>query len=386
MTEHERTEYPYLIYIQFEESRKAYSFGSFVKADTGDQVVVETVRGQEIGTVCMPAMPFDSRKAKDDCKPVLRIATQEDLSRREENRIRAKDAMAVCTQCIRRLGLDMHLISSEYTLDCAKIIFTYVSDERVDFRQLLKDLAHQLHCRIELRQVGPRNKAKMVGGIGSCGMECCCSRFMSEFDTVSINMAKNQLLALNISKLSGQCGKLKCCLRFENDLYTRMRRNLPRINSQLVFEGTRYRLSSMNLLQQQAKLENREEVKFVDFDTLWPDREDREPGADGAAVKVTGDRQQANSPAAPAVEPGLQTVHRERMSEETGSRSRESRVREGRELRESGKPRKQMPDSTGTGRERKKGKSGGGRRDPRAGGTRNRRAEKQEKSGKEDKR
>ncbi|WP_289755900.1 regulatory iron-sulfur-containing complex subunit RicT, partial [Faecalibaculum rodentium] len=272
MTEHERTEYPYLIYIQFEESRKAYSFGSFVKADTGDQVVVETVRGQEIGTVCMPAMPFDSRKAKDDCKPVLRIATPEDLARREENRIRAKDAMAVCTQCIRRLGLDMHLISSEYTLDCAKIIFTYVSDERVDFRQLLKDLAHQLHCRIELRQVGPRNKAKMVGGIGSCGMECCCSRFMSEFDTVSINMAKNQLLALNISKLSGQCGKLKCCLRFENDLYTRMRRNLPRINSQLVFEGTRYRLSSMNLLQQQAKLENREEVKFVDFDTLWPDR------------------------------------------------------------------------------------------------------------------
>ncbi len=381
MTEHERTEYPYLIYIQFEESRKAYSFGSFVKADTGDQVVVETVRGQEIGTVCMPAMPFDSRKAKDDCKPVLRIATPEDLARREENRIRAKDAMAVCTQCIRRLGLDMHLISSEYTLDCAKIIFTYVSDERVDFRQLLKDLAHQLHCRIELRQVGPRNKAKMVGGIGSCGMECCCSRFMSEFDTVSINMAKNQLLALNISKLSGQCGKLKCCLRFENDLYTRMRRNLPRINSQLVFEGTRYRLSSMNLLQQQAKLENREEVKFVDFDTLWPDREEREPGADGAAVKVTGDRQQADSPAAPAVEPGLQTVHRERMSEETGSR-----LREGRELRESGKPRKQMPDSTGTGRERKKGKSGGGRRDPRAGGTRNRRAEKQEKSGKEDKR
>lgn len=274
MTTKEIKEYPFLVYIQFEESRKPYSFGSFIEAKTGDKVVVETVRGQEIGTVCMPAIPFDKKKVKDDCKPVLRLATEKDLEDAKANVEKAKEAMAICTQCIKRLGLDMHLISSEYTLDRAKVIFTYVSDDRVDFRQLLKDLAYQLHCRIELRQIGPRNKAKLVGGIGSCGMECCCSRFMNDFDTVSINMAKNQLLALNISKLSGQCGKLKCCLRFENDLYTKMRRGLPRINSSIVFEGNKYRISSMNVLQKQAKLENREEVKFVPFKELWPERKE----------------------------------------------------------------------------------------------------------------
>lgn len=374
MNDHERTEFPYLIYIQFEESRKAYSFGSHVKADTGDQVVVETVRGQEIGTVCMPAMPFDSRKAKDDCKPVLRLATPEDLARREENKVKAADALAVCTQCIRRLGLDMHLISSEYTLDCAKIIFTYVSDERVDFRQLLKDLAHQLHCRIELRQVGPRNKAKMVGGIGSCGMECCCSRFMSEFDTVSINMAKNQLLALNISKLSGQCGKLKCCLRFENDLYTQMRRDLPRINSQLVFEGTRYRLSSMNLLQQQAKLENREEVRFVEFSTLWPERgsEENTDSKDGNPTVSQGETANPGQPAdarTGSEKPDLPGPERRSSQGREKNRSQERKTRNrdihSRENHDASRGRRQGTESANAGRERRKGHGGTGRKDAR---------------------
>ena len=235
-------------------------------------VVVETVRGQEIGKVCVPAIPFDPKKVKGECKPIVRKASQADLEQKEKNKEKAKHAMEICAACIRHLDLDMHLISCEYTLDCAKVIFMYVSDERVDFRQLLKDLAHQLHCRIELRQIGPRNKAKMVGGIGNCGMECCCSRFLSEFDTVSINMAKNQMLALNISKLSGQCGKLMCCLRYENDEYTQLKKGLPKLNSQIVFEGNKYRISSMNVLQKQAKLENREEVRFVSFDELWPNK------------------------------------------------------------------------------------------------------------------
>ena len=172
-----KKEYPYLVYIQFEESKKPYSFGSYKKYHVHDYVVVETVRGQEIGCVCVPTLPFDPKKVKGECKPVLRKATKEDLDRKEKNKIKAAEAMELCQDCIKNLDLDMHLISSEYTLDCSKVIFTYVSDNRVDFRQLLKDLAHELHCRIELRQVGPRNKAKMVGGIGNCGMECCCSRF-----------------------------------------------------------------------------------------------------------------------------------------------------------------------------------------------------------------
>lgn len=269
----EHVEYKYIVYIQFEESKKAYTFGSTVSYKVNDYVVVETVRGKELGKVCAPIVPFDEHKVKGECKPVIRLATKYDLLQHEENFEKAKIAMKICHECIEDLELDMHLISSEYTLDRSKVIFTYVSDERVDFRQLLKDLASQLHCRIELRQVGPRNKAKMIGGLGNCGMETCCSRFLNDFDTVSINMAKNQLLALNIQKLSGQCGKLMCCLRYENEEYTRLRQNLPKINSMITYEGNKYRITSMNVLQKQAKIENREEVRFVSFEELWPDKD-----------------------------------------------------------------------------------------------------------------
>lgn len=270
--------FPYMVYIQFDGSKKAYSFGAYEEYKTGEPVVVETVRGQEIGTVFVPSLPYDQSKVKGDVKPILRRASEKDLKRKEENEEKTKEAMEICQEAVTKLGLDMHLISCEYTLDRAKIMFTYVSDDRVDFRGLLKELAGQLQGRIELRQVGPRNKAKLVGGIGACGMECCCSRFMSDFDTVSINMAKNQLLALNISKLSGQCGKLKCCLRFENDSYSELRKDLPKLNSQIEYNGSWYRISGMNVLQKQAKLENREETLFVSFDELFPGRkENHEP-------------------------------------------------------------------------------------------------------------
>lgn len=270
--------YPYIVYIQFDGSKKAYTFGTTLEHHTGEQVVVETVRGQEIGTVYVPSMPYNASKVKGEIKGILRKATEKDIQRKAQNEEEARRAFDICLEAIERLHLDMHLISCEYTLDRSKVIFTYVSDDRVDFRGLLKELAASVSGRIELRQVGPRNKAKLVGGIGSCGMECCCSRFMSDFDTVSINMAKNQLLALNISKLSGQCGKLKCCLRFENDAYSELRRNLPKLNSQIEFNGSRYRISSMNVLQKQAKLENREETLFVSFDELFPSRKnDDEP-------------------------------------------------------------------------------------------------------------
>lgn len=269
----EKVSFNYIVYIQFEESKKAYTFGANVTYNQGDIVVVETVRGKELGTVCAPIVEFDAHKVKGECKPVIRLATKYDLIQHEENKEKAKEALKICHECIESLKLDMHLISSEYTLDRSKVIFTYVSDERVDFRQLLKDLAGRLHCRIELRQVGPRNKAKMVGGLGNCGMETCCSRFLSDFDTVSINMAKNQMLALNIQKLSGQCGKLMCCLRYENDEYTELRKDLPKLNSAVTFEGNKYRITSMNVLQKQAKIENKEEVKFVSFQELWPDKD-----------------------------------------------------------------------------------------------------------------
>lgn len=267
-------EFPYLVYIQFDESKKTYVFGCEEPLSTGEKVILDTARGQEIGNVAFASIPFDKSRVQGELKRVIRKATPEDLKRKEENLEKAKEAMEICQCTIDQLHLDMRLISCEYTLDRHKVIFTYISDERVDFRQLLKLLASSLACRIELRQVGPRNKAKLVGGIGNCGRECCCSKFMTEFDTVSINMAKNQMLALNISKLSGQCGKLMCCLRYENDEYTKQKEGLPKLNSLVVYEGKTYRLTTMNLLQHQAKLENKEEILFVPFEEIWPERKE----------------------------------------------------------------------------------------------------------------
>mgnify|MGYP000799563789 FL=1 len=264
--------YRYLAFVSFKESRKVYSFG-YDEDDlkVNDRVVVETIRGQELGTIVKECEPFLTQNNGLEIKPVLRKATSHDLEKEKENVEKAKKAMVVCDECIKELGLDMHLIEAEYTLDCSKIIFVYVADERVDFRELLKELASRFRCRIELRQVGPRNKSKIIGGLGMCGMETCCSRFLNDFDVVSINMAKNQLLALNIQKLSGQCGKLMCCLKYEDAQYKTMRQGLPKLNAQIEYKGKKYRVTSMNVLLQQAKIENKEDVQFLDFKELWPD-------------------------------------------------------------------------------------------------------------------
>ena len=190
-------------------------------------------------------------------KPIVRKAKPKDIKDAEANVQAAKDAMVICDSYIKKLNLDMKLIEAEYTLDRSKIIFVYVADERVDFRELLKELAAEFKCRIELRQIGPRNKSKIIGGLGMCGMETCCSRFLNDFDVVSINMAKNQLLALNIQKLSGQCGKLMCCLKYEDQQYKKLREGLPKLNSQIEYKGQRYRITGLNVLLQQAKIENK---------------------------------------------------------------------------------------------------------------------------------
>ena len=162
----------------------------------------------------------------------------------------------------------MNLLSAQYTLDRAKILFIYLADQRVDFRELLKRLGTRLHCRIELRQIGERDKAKMVGGIGMCGMECCCRRFKSRFDVISINMAKNQLLALNTEKLSGMCGKLMCCLKYEDNDYKELTEGLPKMGSQVEYEGNIYRITNMNVMNEEAKLENHEQVIFISLADL----------------------------------------------------------------------------------------------------------------------
>ena len=250
--------YKYIVSVKFANSKKAYNFGT--NDDTivyGDKVVVETVRGMEIGEIISDLRDFASVNTTMEVKPVLRKATEKDMAANERNKADSPEAMKKCQQCIEKLGLEMYLISAEYTLDRSKVIFSYVADDRIDFRELLKQLAAIFRCRIELRQIGSRDKAKIIGGLGTCGMETCCSRFLDDFDIVSINMAKNQLLALNTQKLSGQCGKLMCCLKYEDDNYKSMRKGLPKLNALVEYEGEKFRITSMNLLNGSVRLSNR---------------------------------------------------------------------------------------------------------------------------------
>lgn len=269
MSELNQENFKYIASVRFQNTRKPYTFGTNDETlEYGDFVVVETARGKELGEMISSLRDAESFNGQTALKPIERKATYEDKVMHEENKELAKDALKKCAECIENLKLDMNLISCEYTLDRSKVIFVYVSENRVDFRELLKDLTQVFKCRIELRQIGPRDKAKMVGGLGACGLETCCSRFLDNFDVVSINMAKNQLLALNIPKLSGQCGKLMCCLKYEDELYKELRQGLPKMNAQMEYEGKTYRLTSMNVITGQCKLENKENAVFLTIEEM----------------------------------------------------------------------------------------------------------------------
>ena len=259
----------HVVSVRYLNSRKAYSFATkAADLKSGDSVIVESLHGLELAEVVSDALPINEVRVIGELKEIVRKANDEDIKAAKANLELAMHAKEICERSIEKLNLDMNLIDVSYTLDRSKAIFVYVADERVDFRELLKELSSALHCRIEMRQIGPRDKAKMVGGIGTCGNETCCSRFMKEFDVISINMAKNQLLALNIQKLSGQCGKLMCCLGNEDDIYKELRKGLPKLNSQIKYKDKTYRISGINFLNNQVRLDNKEEVLSITVDDL----------------------------------------------------------------------------------------------------------------------
>lgn len=263
------SQYKYVISLRFKGGSKAYSFGTDDETiEYGDYLVVETSQGLELGE-CISSLRDSSTHVSDmELKPVLRKADYKDHEDFKNNEEYAKEAMTFCEEKIRDLGLDMQLVSAEYTLDRTKVLFIYLADERVDFRELLKHLASHLKCRIELKQIGARDRAKLVGGIGVCGMECCCSRFLNKFDIISINMAKNQMLALNIPKLSGQCGKLMCCLKYEDDEYKEIVDGLPRLNSKVEYINNIYTVTSINPIANDIRLQNFDQVINVTVEEL----------------------------------------------------------------------------------------------------------------------
>lgn len=267
--EMEDTVYPYMVSVRFRNASRAYSFGTDDSSlKSGDQVVVETAQGMELGECEAEPVSTEKFHVPGPLKPILRLADEQDKAAYEENFGLADEAYKRCAAMIREMDLKMRLLSAEYTLDRSKILFVYLSDQRVDFRELLKKLGSQLHCRIELRQIGERDKAKVTGGIGMCGMECCCSRFKSHFDVISIGMAKTQLLALNVEKLSGQCGKLMCCLKYENEDYKKLTEGLPKMGAHVEYDGAMYRVTSMNVMNNEARIENSETVQTITIEDL----------------------------------------------------------------------------------------------------------------------
>lgn len=214
--------------VKFRNTGKTYFFDpQDLSIVQGDYVIVETARGIEFGKVYLGITEMKNEDISRPLKPVIRIANEEDHKQHMENESKREETMAICQELILKRNLDMKLVDVEFTISGNKVIFYFTADGRIDFRELVKDLASVFHMRIELRQVGSRDEAKMLGGIGNCGKSLCCTTWLSDFQPVSIKMAKNQNLSLNPTKISGVCGRLMCCLKYENDLYIKLRDGIP---------------------------------------------------------------------------------------------------------------------------------------------------------------
>ena len=245
-----------VIGVRFRTAGKIYFFDPLqfeIKRD--EHVIVETARGIEFGTVVAEITEVDEEKVVQPLKPVIRIANRRDMEQEAANREKEKEAFRICQEKIRSHGLDMKLIDAEYTFDNNKVLFYFTADGRIDFRELVKDLASVFKTRIELRQIGVRDETKILGGIGICGRPLCCHSHLSEFVPVSIKMAKEQSLSLNPTKISGVCGRLMCCLKHEEETYEYLNKKLPNVGDFVTADdGLKGEVHSVNVLRQLVKV------------------------------------------------------------------------------------------------------------------------------------
>ena len=249
-----------IIGVRFKPVGKTYYFDPLdFEINKDDKVIVETSRGTEYGTVVIGRKRIDDKELSKPVKPIVRPASEEDHERYRENKRKEKEAFDICAEKIKRHGLEMKLIEVEYTFDGSKILFYFTADGRVDFRELVKDLAMVFRTRIELRQIGVRDESKTIGSIGVCGRSLCCSKFLGEFAPVSIKMAKEQGLSLNPSKISGACGRLMCCLKYEQDTYEELLKKLPHQGSIVKTPDGSGMVESVNVLKEKVKVSVGEE-------------------------------------------------------------------------------------------------------------------------------
>ncbi len=277
----------YVVGVRFKEGGKVYFFDpDSIEVEKGQIVVVETVRGNECGEVAKARHEISDGELVRPLKKVVRVATAEDLEILESNKQRSKDAMAFCQKKVEMLGLEMELVEVECAFDGSKMIFFFTSEDRVDFRELVKILAGNYRTRIEMRQIGVRDVSKMLGGLGVCGRPFCCSQFLNDFHPVSIKMAKDQGLSLNPSKISGTCGRLLCCLKYEEESYEYLAKITPRIGSVVETREGRGKVVDNSLLTGKLKVQldrrpdaipaeyHRDDVKLVKFNNRPPKSHD----------------------------------------------------------------------------------------------------------------
>ncbi len=239
------------------------SFLSLEELKIGDKVIAESSRGIELGEVTSEGKLYTPNE--DEALTFInKVADNDDLLLNQMNELECQKIQPCIQEECNKLNLKMRIFSVEYTIDKSKLMISYLAEDRVDFRDLLKVLASLYHCRIDLRQIGPRDKAKLIGGIGICGLPLCCSTFLNEFDGISITMAKNQMLALNIPKLSGQCGKLICCLKYEDSTYTEEKKELPRMGLHVKYNDIAYKITSINILTKMVRLESLGELNNIE--------------------------------------------------------------------------------------------------------------------------
>ena len=344
-----------IVGVRFKLAGKIYSFGQGQLTITeGDHVIVETTRGMECGKVVIAPREVPDESVPPNLRIVHRIADASDLARIDENRAREREARSVCEEKIRELGLKMKLVDVELTFDLSKMLFYFTADGRVDFRQLVRELAGVFRTRIELRQIGVRDEAKMMGGMGCCGRPLCCSTFLGDFVPVSIRMAKEQNLSLNPTKISGICGRLMCCLKYESDGYgcggcmcTKKAEYVPMQNDRVIAEDGEGRVVAVNEQRRTATILMDDSKTVV---AAWED-----------IARAEGETHAASPHAQPRERAPRERTHRE--------------PREGRERRErpaGGKPRNEHGERSE--REPRSAKNAGGRRRPQNGRRQPRRA------------
>jgi cell fate regulator YaaT (PSP1 superfamily) len=304
-----------IVPLKFQQAGRQYDFNAqALELKPGDRVIVETDRGRAMATVVIPPREIEADAAPDGLKSILRVATDEDMALAQANSAREKDAHKYCLERISSRQLEMKLVRAEYAFDGSKIIFFFTADGRIDFRELVKDLAHYFHTRIEMRQIGVRDEAKLVGGLGICGRELCCCSFLTQFNPVSVKMAKEQGLALNPTKISGQCGRLLCCLGYEFETYSALKKGLPKCGKKISWQDREHEVTNVDILRQQISLRDREgsscciTLKELQSGQLEKPKEQEEPVGESHTSRLNKGKSESRRPSGKKKQPAKKTT------------------------------------------------------------------------------